>query len=698
MIAPSPSTATPAAPTGQEPAGGAGGAAWRGVDRLLAMAGGLLDWLATTAGADTPALRGRLLGMLAGKHMALVFGVANVMFLAAIAWLRLGAPWAVAWLLVNPIHPLAQRHSILLLQQGLAGAAHPGAEPDRAVVRRILAGGLFWAATMGLGCYACVASGDVLLAALAGIHVAGISAGIAARSANVPRHATAQILICGLPYMAGCLVTPLPGFWIMAIEVPACLAAMVSLTRYQSRHIVTLMRAEERNRFLASHDGLTGLPNRSQLYGRLRDLLDTERRSPPAPAHRTAVLYLDLDGFKAVNDTLGHASGDALLQAVAERLRGQVRETDMVARLGGDEFVVLLCGVGPEQVEATAWRLIEAVSQPYEIGHAEPVRVGVSVGSALSVAGTSPERLIVQADQALYAAKRDGRGVHRSGPTRERPGLPVAPAVPASAPAARFQADDFEATLRRALSAGHVVLYYQPLRDCRSGRIVGAEALLRWTDPDQGPIRTGDMVRQAEESGAIRMLGEWALRTACAEAAGWRYPIRLGVNLSPVQVQVPGFAARVEAILRAVGFPAERLTLELTESWRLDLSDSVLATLNRLRELGTTLSLDDFGNGYSNMAYLKDLPISAFKIDRAFVPTGPEDGRRLAITRSLVELGHALDLSVVAEGVETLPQLHVLQQLGCDLVQGYLLGPPLPAESLRMQLEEARPAAFATGS
>ena len=417
---------------------------------------------------------------------------------------------------------------------------------------------------------------------------------------------------------------------------------------------------------MARHDALTDLPNRMQLRERLGHALSVARRG-----EQVAVLYLDLDRFKEVNDTLGHTVGDVLLKSVAERLRGCVRDSDAIARVGGDEFVVLQISADPaKQATTLASRLIEVIAAPYQLNDHQVV-VGTSVGIAVAEnSQADPETLLTQADMALYRAKEEGRGTfcffEQEMNTR--------------AHARR----ELERDLRLALSHGHFELNYQPLVNVERKDISGFEALLRWRHPERGMISPGDFIPLAEETGLIVPIGEWVLREACAEAVTWPDHINIAVNLSPVQFRGRKLVDMVFNALAAAGLDARRLELEITESTLLQDSEATLATLRQLHDLGVRIVMDDFGTGYSSLSYLRRFPFDKIKIDRCFIAnlaTGDESG--VAIVRAISSLGHALGLVITAEGVETQQQLEIIRLEGCDEMQGYIFSAAQPAAEIR---------------
>jgi diguanylate cyclase (GGDEF)-like protein/PAS domain S-box-containing protein len=424
-------------------------------------------------------------------------------------------------------------------------------------------------------------------------------------------------------------------------------------------------QAEARIAHMAHHDALTGLPNRALFHERLDETLVRVRRD----RETLAVLYLDLDQFKTVNDGLGHSAGDKLLVAAADRLRTCLRVSDMVARFGGDEFAVLQIGLaGPHEAGIFAERIVTLLSEPYDIdGH--QVEIGASAGIALAPAdGETAEQLLGNADVALYQAKEDGR----------RTFCFFQPGMGASHRAHHKLGLD----LRKALAAGEFEVYYQPLVTLETGVISGFEALLRWRHPLRGMVVPAKFIPLAEETGLIVPIGEWVLRQACAEAATWPDNLKVAVNLSPVQFKKSNLPQVVFATLASAGLPAARLELEITESIFLAESKTNLATLRRLRALGVGISMDDFGTGYSGLSYLRAFPFDKIKIDRSFISELSESADCMAIIQAITNLGSSLGIPTLAEGVETKKQLSWLREVGCTEMQGYLFSRPVPASEI----------------
>jgi diguanylate cyclase (GGDEF)-like protein/PAS domain S-box-containing protein len=428
-------------------------------------------------------------------------------------------------------------------------------------------------------------------------------------------------------------------------------------------------KAEARIAHMAHHDGLTNLPNRDLFRKKLRQALG---RSKPANRH-VAVLYVDLDLFKNVNDSFGHPMGDRLLKLVAERLSAEVGGDSLVARLGGDEFaIVLTSDASPKQASDFADRLIEVLSACYELDGYEVV-IGASIGIALSPGdGTTSEELMRNADMALYRAKADGGGIHRF---FERE-------MDQQAQKRR----DLERDLRRAFANGEFELHYQPLVDIAADKISGFESLLRWRHPDQGMISPAEFVPVAEDIGLIVALGEWVLREACSEAMKWPADIKIAVNLSPVQFRSRNLVQVVVSALAHSGLSPRRLELEITESVFLAETEANLAILHQLRELGISISMDDFGTGYSSLSYLRSFPFDKIKIDRSFIKDLARRSDCLAIVRAISGLGRSLNITTTAEGVETVDQLDWLRAEGCNEVQGFLFSAARPAGEIEALL------------
>jgi diguanylate cyclase (GGDEF)-like protein/PAS domain S-box-containing protein len=436
--------------------------------------------------------------------------------------------------------------------------------------------------------------------------------------------------------------------------------------------VTAQIAAEQRAYYLALHDPLTALPNRELLCQRLEQALTGLRRRDSM----TAVLIVDVDRFKSVNDTLGHSAGDRLIKLCSQRLEACVRETDTVARLGGDEFALIQVGVeGPGEAEALCSRLLAAFVEPFELNGHEII-VTASVGVALAPDDAEePSRLLQYADVALYRAKEEGRNTFRF----------FEPEMDARLQARRA----LERDLRTALVRGELEVHYQLQVAARGQEPVGVEALARWHHPERGWVPTQDFIPIAEDTGLILLLGEQVLRAACAQASAWP-KVRLSVNLSPVQFRHGDLVGLVRRVLQETGLEPGRLELEITESVILADTGAALATSGRLRELGVRIAMDDFGTGYSSLSYLQKFPFDTIKIDRSFVGAIKTRSEVDAIVRAVIGLGRSLGIRTCAEGVETAAQLAFLLAEGCDEVQGYYLSRPLPASDIARLLHQPK--------
>jgi diguanylate cyclase (GGDEF)-like protein len=415
---------------------------------------------------------------------------------------------------------------------------------------------------------------------------------------------------------------------------------------------------------LARQDSLTGLANREMLRRALDDaLVGASRRK-----HRCSVFLLDLDRFKAVNDTLGHPAGDTLLRLVALRLREVIGKVGQVGRLGGDEFQIVLPSMSDQsELAALAQEVIDSLSRPYTV-NGTVVMIGTSIGIVTTdYDDRSADDLMRDADLALYAAKAAGKGCCRF--------------FAAEMHDAARQRQLMESDLRTALANGELHLAYQPCVDSFSEAVTGFEALIRWSHPERGAVNPADFIPLAEELRLIDEIGEWVLRTACSEAAKWPASISIAVNLSPVQFKSPGLPSMVRMVLAHTGLPAHRLELEITEGVFLSNDEHVHETIQSLKAIGLKLALDDFGTGYSSLSYLQRVPFDKIKIDRSFV-SGASDpsSRKAALIRAMVGLASDLKMQTTAEGVETNEELQLVRELGCSLVQGYIFGRPMPPE------------------
>lgn len=446
--------------------------------------------------------------------------------------------------------------------------------------------------------------------------------------------------------------------------------------------ISQLKKTEARLARLAHYDPLTELPNRLLFHSRMEHALERAHRQN----EQVALLLIDLDRFKDVNDSLGHPAGDELLQKVVARVRVRLRDEDTLARLGGDEFVVLLENLTqPQDAGRVAQEIIDTLAPVFRLNSGAEVFISASVGISLYPDhGATPSELTQHADAALYLAKGQGRHTYRyytealTRATQERLSM--------------------EARLRRALAGDELQVYYQPQLDIASGRIVGAEALVRWLDPEKGIIMPDRFIHIAEDSGLIIALGEYVLRTACRQARAWHDaghpPLRLAVNLSPRQFAHPDLGGQIKSVLQETGFDPNYLELEITESALMSEGGDAAALLQQLKTLGLRLAIDDFGTGYSSLSYLRHFPLDTLKIDKSFVRDIPHHRDDMEIATAIIELAHILGFTVLAEGVEDAPQLAFLRQHGCDLYQGFICSRPVPSSEF-LNLYQQNQASYA---
>ncbi|HJS87028.1 MAG TPA: EAL domain-containing protein [Acetobacteraceae bacterium] len=430
-------------------------------------------------------------------------------------------------------------------------------------------------------------------------------------------------------------------------------------------------RSREKILFMASHDTLTGLPNRLLFSERLDEAFASAETQK-----RFALLFIDLDHFKSVNDTLGHPVGDRLLHAVAQRLASCARAADTIARLGGDEFATLLTDLHQvSDAAAYAERVIELVRAPFTI-HGHRIAIGASIGIAVAPDhGTDRDTLMRNADIALYRAKLAGRSAYRL----------FKPTMEAEVQARRTM----ELELDQALACNQLELHYQPVFDTPTLALIGFEALLRWRHPARGLISAAEFIAVAEDTEAINAIGDWVLREACRTASFWPPHLRLAINVSPVQLRTGSFLDQLESVLKTERLPPERLELEVTETVLLERNDSTLKTLQRIQAAGIAVALDDFGTGYSSLSYLQNFSFNRIKIDQCFVRGIPDDESASAIVRAIIGLGRSLGIPTTAEGVQDERQLAILHAEGCQDVQGFLLGRPVPASGLGPLLAQA---------
>ena len=469
---------------------------------------------------------------------------------------------------------------------------------------------------------------------------------------------------------------------LVSVSIEPLLINDVECMVLTARDITDQKLIEAKVKHLAYHDALTDLPNRLLLTDRLKQTLALLDRHDL----HGALLFFDLDHFKHINDSLGHSCGDSVLQEVTRRLLGRVRREDTVARLGGDEFVVLLSGLqgGEAEVAAAVQRHAESllldIAAPMIVeGHS--LAVSCSIGIAmLPEHGNNPEDLLKRADIALYKVKESGRN-----------GIAFFEQAMQKAASERLS---IETDLRAALNMGQFRLFYQPQIDARADRIIGAEALIRWEQPDRGMISPASFIHVLEESGMILAVGQWILNEACAFVARLIREHRIevehfsmSVNISPRQFRHPEFVNQVRQAISDQAVPARCIKLEITENIVIQNINDTIAKMHELRELGVCFAIDDFGTGYSSLSYLKQLPLDLLKIDQSFIRDCTEDSNDAEIVRAIIAMGRNLSLDLIAEGVETVEQLAFLQQQSCHAYQGYLFSPPVPADRFIALLE-----------
>jgi diguanylate cyclase (GGDEF)-like protein len=444
--------------------------------------------------------------------------------------------------------------------------------------------------------------------------------------------------------------------------------------------ITVQRRSELKIEYMAHHDALTDLANRVLLNERLEQALGLRIHLE----EMVAVHHIDLDQFKAVNDTFGHPAGDKLLRIVADRLRGLVRETDTIARMGGDEFVVVQVPItDPAESTSLAQRIIASMSEPFDLDGHQAV-IGASIGIAVGPSdGLRPDELLRNADLALYRAKGDGRGTFRF----------FEAAMDLQMQTRRIMERD----LRKALPSGQFELYYEPVVNLASGDISGFEALIRWNHPEQGVVAPASFIPLAEETGLIVPVGEWVIRQACATAAQWPGDLSVAVNISAAQFRNPGLMQVIVGALATSGLQPTRLEIEITETVLLQNRETTLAVLHQLRELGIRIAMDDFGTGYSSLTYLQCFPFDKIKIDRSFVKDITENTGSLNIVRAVAALAKGMGMTATAEGVETSGQLDRITSEGCTEMQGFLFSRPVPASEIERLFLSRREARKPTG-
>ncbi|CAB3800500.1 putative signaling protein [Paraburkholderia fynbosensis] len=521
---------------------------------------------------------------------------------------------------------------------------------------------LLWSVLFGFGTLLCNISGDPTLFLLGNVCAVGVIGGLAGRNAGTPKLAMLQISFILSLLGLGAAMSPGNGKLVLLFQAPFCAAGFFTVALRSNRDTVALLLTRENAHRLARQDSLTGLPNRA----RISELL-LERTGQGASREKQsfAVLLIDLDGFKAINDSLGHAAGDQILQEAAIRLREILPGGDQVGRLAGDEFVAISDGISEiRDIRVLADRIVKTLARPFVLSEAL-VHIGASVGVSLypEHAKTGPQ-LLICADRALYAVKRSGKSAFVIFDTDKH----------VSDESLSLLRSDLEGALK---SFNGLRMEYQPIIDLSDGTISGREALIRWTHPNRGELPPSAFIPTAERTGLILALGEWALLRSCTEAATWRDKVTVAVNVSPVQLREESFASTVAAILRKTRLPPTRLNLEVTETVLLNDDAVTQRNVARLRALGIGMALDDFGTGFSTMSTLVRFSFDKLKIDSSFVKESVHGRESAAVVRGIVALAREIGMPTTAEGIETQEQLDFVRVCGCRHAQGFLLGKPL---------------------
>lgn len=526
---------------------------------------------------------------------------------------------------------------------------------------------LLWAVLFGFGSFLCNTSGNQTLFLLGNVCAVGVIGGLAGRNAGTPRLVLLQISLILALLGWGAALSPGSGKLVLLFQAPFCAAGFFTVALRSNRDTVALLLARESSHRLAHEDSLTGLPNRARIT---ELLLERTAAGSLRHDHLFAVLLIDLDGFKAINDSLGHAAGDQILQEAATRLREVLPAGDLVGRLAGDEFVAISDGTASTRdVRLLAERIVKTLARPFVLSEAL-VHIGASVGISLypEHAKTGPQ-LLICADRALYAVKRSGKSAFAI----------FDAATHASDESLSLLRSDLEGAIQ---SYSDLRMEYQPIIDLSDDTISGREALLRWTHPTRGELSPSAFIPTAERTGLILALGEWVLLQSCTEAATWRDAVSVAVNVSPVQLREESFASTVAAILGKTGLPPARLNIEVTET--VLLSDDMITRFNieKLRALGIGLALDDFGTGFSTMSTLVRFSFDKLKIDSSFVKESVYRRESAAMVRGIVALAREIGMPTTAEGIETQEQLNFVRVCGCTHAQGFLLGKPVRGEEI----------------
>ncbi len=525
-----------------------------------------------------------------------------------------------------------------------------------------------WSALLGLGSLLCNISGDPTLFLIGNVCAVGVVGGLAGRNAGTPRLVLVQIVIILGLLAVGAALSPGSGKIVLLFQAPFCAAGFFTVALRGHKDTVAMLMAHESVYRLAHHDSLTGLPNRARISELLLERTDA---GTPADGQSFAVFLIDLDGFKAINDSLGHAAGDYILQETAHRLRTVFHTGDIVGRLAGDEFVAISDAASTgEKAQLLADQIVKTLGRPFVLNESM-VRIGASVGIAQHPQhGETGPQLLICADRALYAVKRSGKSAFAVFDAKAH----------ASDESLSLLRSDLEGELQSAVNG--LRMEYQPIVELADGTISAREALVRWSHPSRGELPPTTFIPVAERTGLILPLGEWVLRRACEEAARWSEPVVVAVNVSPVQLREEDFAQTVAAVLCACRLPPSRLNIEVTET--VLMSDDVPTRRNveTLRALGIGLVLDDFGTGFSTLSNLCRFSFDKLKIDGSFVREAAHRRESAAVVRGIVALARELGIPTTAEGVETPEQLAFVRACGCTHAQGYFLGRPERAQRI----------------
>ncbi|KAA1010798.1 EAL domain-containing protein [Paraburkholderia panacisoli] len=637
-------------------------------------------WVVSSAQNLSPDNRQILLAHLFTRTASIIFASICEISVCATAFYLYPIPLYAAWG-IAVVALLITRLALIWLCRTRSAQDRP--TPTSA----FLLASLLWSVLFGFGTLLCNISGNQTLFLLGNVCAVGVIGGLAGRNAGTPRLVLLQISFILSLLGLGAALSPGNGKLVLLFQAPFCAAGFFTVALRSNRDTVALLLARENSHRLARQDSLTGLPNRARISELLleRTEMGVLREDQPF-----AVLLIDLDGFKAINDSLGHAAGDQILQEAASRLREILPSGDLVGRLAGDEFVAIADGMSQvREVRVLADRIVKTLARPFALSEAL-VHIGASVGVSLypEHAKTGPQ-LLICADRALYAVKRSGKSAFAVFDADKH----------VSDESLSLLRSDLEGALK---SFNGLRMEYQPIVDLSDGAVSGREALLRWTHPTRGELSPAAFIPTAERTGLILALGEWALLQSCSEAATWQDKVAVAVNVSPVQLREESFASTVAAILRRTRLPPERLNIEVTETVLLNDDTVTRRNVARLRALGIGLALDDFGTGFSTMSTLVRFPFDKLKIDSSFVKESVHGRESAAVVRGIVALAREIGMPTTAEGIETQEQLDFVRVCGCTHAQGFLLGRPLrgseieqiaanPAEHSVVKIASARP-------